>query len=421
MKAEDFRCGLSIRFDPWGFADDPELEALLPLPADDGHQAVRDLRAPAGMDIADMYGHRRLIRLRRGEVAEISARIETRRLHPGDHLDLPPPGPADRTPGPMTAPDAALRALAEESLQGVEGAQARISTLARAAAGALRYRCPKDARGAALSLARGWGDCGEFAFVFVAMCHVAGIPARPVFGLITAPWFRTPHAWAEAWDGAGWHPVDPNFVREAWYFGPLLETAGDPEQHAGGLDPYRVVLSRHTGIPWPGNAVAPPDDVSGLTLTFEGMGAVAVWHETPRWKGAPAVPFLQLPWPVIRRPTRATPMRRLRRLRVWQVRMRGPSRRLPRNPLGWADVVAMHPFEGVGAVFVATFAGSVLPAVAPAMDALVWIWKALLVAGVLRYLPLLRLRSAKWLNVEAALRLDAAAAWARKKLLEGTR
>jgi hypothetical protein len=44
MTTDDFRCDLTIRFDPWGFADDPELEVLLPLPADDGHQTVRDLR-----------------------------------------------------------------------------------------------------------------------------------------------------------------------------------------------------------------------------------------------------------------------------------------------------------------------------------------------------------------------------------------
>jgi len=420
MTTDDFRCDLTIRFDPWGFADDPELEVLLPLPADDGHQAVRDLRAPAGTDIADMYGHRRLIRLKRGEVAKISARIETRRLRPGDHLDLPPPGPADRTPGPMTAPDAALRALAEESLQGIEGEQARIAALARTAAGVLRYRCTGGARGAGLSNARGWGDCGEFAFAFVAMCHAAGIAARPVFGLIAAPWYRTPHAWAEAWDGAGWCPVDPNFVREAGYFGPLLETEGDPGQHVGGLDPYRVVLSRHTGIPWPGDAVAPPGDVSGLTLTFEGMGAVAVWHETPRWKGTAAVPFLQLPWPAIRRPVRATPLRWLRRQRAWQVRVRSPSRRLPRNPLVWADVVVLHPYKGIFGALAASLAGRAVPALAPALDTGVLVWAAVLTLGLLRNLRLMRLRSALWLRAEAALRRHAARARAKWKLAERT-
>jgi transglutaminase-like putative cysteine protease len=271
-----------------------------------------------------------------------------------------------------------------------------------------------------LSYARGWGDCGEFAFVFVAMCHAAGIPARPVFGLITAPWFRTPHAWAEAWDGAGWCPVDPNFVREAGYFGSLLETPRDPGQHVGGLDPYRVVLSRHTGIPWPGDAVAPPRDVSGLTLTFEGMGAVAVWHETPRWKDTAAVPFLQLPWPAIRRPARATPLRWLRRQRAWQVRVRSPSWRLLRNPLVWADVVVLHPYKGVFGALVASLAGRAVPALAPALDIGVLVWAAVLTLGLLRNLRLMRLRSALWLRTEVALRRQAARTLSKWKLVERT-
>ena len=120
MTSDTFRCELSIRFDPWGFADDAELDVLLPLPSDDGYQAVRDLRAPEGLEIADAHGRRRLNRLKRGQTAEVTARIETRRLRPGDYLDLPPPGPADLTSGPMTEPDAALRALAKQSLRGVD-------------------------------------------------------------------------------------------------------------------------------------------------------------------------------------------------------------------------------------------------------------------------------------------------------------
>lgn len=69
----------------------------------------------------------------------------------------------------------------------VERQDARIAALAHVAAGALRYRYPKDARGAVLALKRGWGDCGEYAFVFVALCHAVGILARPVFGMIVAP------------------------------------------------------------------------------------------------------------------------------------------------------------------------------------------------------------------------------------------
>lgn len=273
MTEESFHCDLSIRVDPWGYADDAELEVLLPLPADDGRQVVRDLRAPAGVDIEDAHGRRRLVRLKKGDAAEVTARVETRRLRPGHHLALKPPGPADRMPGPMTIPDAALRALAEESVQHVEAPPVdRIAALAHAAAAVLRYRYPRYARGAAPSLARGWGDCSEYAFVFVALCHAAGIPARPVFGMIAAPWFRTPHVWAEAWDGEGWRPVDPNLVREAGYFGPILDTGCEPKAHIGGLDRYRVAVSRHTAIPWPGRPGPRSGTVPSLTLAMEGLG-----------------------------------------------------------------------------------------------------------------------------------------------------
>jgi len=413
-----FQCDLSIRFDPWGFADDTVLEVLLPLPESDGYQKVSDVRAPAGFDFVDRHGHRRLIRLHRGDTADVTARIETRRLKPGAYLSLPPPGPADRTPGPMTAPDTALRALARDSLKSVEGAEARIAALAHAAAGALRYRCARDARGAALSLSRGKGDCGEYAFIFVALCHAAGIPARPVFGLITAPWFRTPHAWAEAWDGTGWLPVDPNFVREGSYFGPLLESSCRPAAHIGGLDPYRVVLSRHTGIPWPGAVATFSDAAPENTLALEGLGDVAVWREAPLWQGAPVVPFLQLPWPLIRRPVRTTPLRRLQRLRVWRVRLSAPSRRLPRNPLVWADVVVLHPYKGIAGALAASLTGRAVPALAPVLDTGVLVWAAVLVLGLLRNLRLARLRSALWLKIEAAFRLDSAPGWTKTKRAE---
>lgn len=422
MTTDVFRCDLSIRFDPWGYAEDDELQVLVPLPADDGHQRVRKLRAPeCGCgDIEDAHGHRRFIRLKRGQTAEVTAQIETRRLRPGDHLDLPPPGPADLTPGPMTSPDAALRALAEQSLRGIDEQGDRIAALAHETAEALRYRYPKDARGAALSLARGWGDCGEYVFVFVALCHAAGIPARPVFGVIVAPWFRTPHVWAEAWDGTGWCPVDPNLVREGGYLGPILESGGGPEAHIGGLDPYRVALSRHTGIPWPGERGTRSATVPSITLAIEGIGPVTFWHETPDWNGTPVVPYLQLPWPLIRRSVKPGPLRWLRRMGAWRFRVRSPSRRFPRNPMVWADVVALHPLEGMGLAFMAMLAGSLVPTVAPVTDAAVWLWTAFLVLGVLRYLPLLRLRSGAWLRLERAVGLSSAAAWARRKLVEMT-
>ncbi|WP_372425773.1 transglutaminase domain-containing protein [Salinarimonas chemoclinalis] len=406
MSAPDrFACTVTLRFDPWGLAADDALDVLLPLPADDGYQRVLHLDAPPGRDIADAHGRRRLIRLERGRVASVTARIETRRIVAGAHLDLPPPGPADLDAAPLIVPDDAVRTLAARSTAGVDEPGARIAELARAAAAALRYRYPREGRGAALSLDRGWGDCGEYAFVFVALCRVLGIPARPVFGLITAPWMATPHAWAEAWDGVGWQPVDPNLVREGAYLGPILDTGTRAQDHVGALDPYRLVLSRHTGLPWPGDGEGVAATAGrGPTAALDGLGRVTFWHEAPRWGGRPVVPFLQMPWTVIRRPATAGAWSLPRRASPWRFAVRRPSRRLPRDPLALADLVALHPAKGMAVTAAATLALHLAPAPAPLESGAIWLWLGLLLIGTLRQLRLVRLRSATWMRVAAALR-----------------
>ncbi len=402
-----FTATITLGFDPWGYAEDDALEVLLPLPSDDGYQRVLELDAPPGRDITDAHGHRRLIRLERGQTAAVTARVETQRIVPGAYLELPPPGPADHGPAPMIVPDDALRALAAQSVAGISDPGARIAALAQATADALRYKYPRDARGAAMSLARGWGDCGEYAFLFVALCHVAGIPARPVLGLITAPWMTTPHAWAEAWDGTGWLPVDPNLVREGGYLGPILDTGTQPQDHIGALDPYRLVLSRHAGLPWPGTESS-GRRLDGMTLALEGLGPVPFWHAAPHWQGRPVVPFLQMPWTVIQHPRPARPANWLRRQRIWRYAVRQPSHWLPRSPAVIPDLMVLHPIKSIG---VFTFAILTVPLVtpfAPVLEGTRWvlfgqllyfIWLGLFMLGMLRQWRLIRLRSAPWLWV----------------------
>ncbi|MDD7970859.1 transglutaminase-like domain-containing protein [Roseinatronobacter alkalisoli] len=400
--ADSFACTVTIRFDPWGYAGDDALEVLLPLPSDDGYQRILNLDAPKGQEFMDVHGHRRLIRLEHGQVATVTARIETQRLALGSYLDLPPPGSADLDEGPMTVSHPALYDLALRSLAGIANHSERISALARATADALRYQYPRDARGAATSLRRGSGDCGEYAFVFVALCRAAGIPARPVFGLITAPWMATPHAWAEAWDGDGWLPVDPNLVREGGYLGPILDTGAATRNHVGALDPYRMVLSRHTGLPWPGAVrQISSDKVEGLSLTLDGLGPVTFWHEAPHWRGKPVVPFLQMPWTVIRNPARPH-FALLRRLRPWRFSIRQPSRYLPRSPFVLADIVALHPLKGVAGVVLTSLALPFLPPLAPLLQGVIWVWFGAFALGFLRGMRLMRLRSPLWSRLTAA-------------------
>jgi hypothetical protein len=63
-------------------------------------------------------------------------------------------------------------------------------------------------------LARRVGDCTEHTWLFVALCRAAGIPARPIYGLMYLgdgqPSFGY-HAWAEVALGGTWHPLDPTW------------------------------------------------------------------------------------------------------------------------------------------------------------------------------------------------------------------
>jgi transglutaminase-like putative cysteine protease len=71
---------------------------------------------------------------------------------------------------------------------------------------------PRD--GGALAAVRGQlGDCTEYADLLVALCRARGIPARVVEGVI-ADYSDVPrHAWAEAYVGGRWLPLDAALAR----------------------------------------------------------------------------------------------------------------------------------------------------------------------------------------------------------------
>ncbi|MBP5200771.1 MAG: transglutaminase family protein [Schwartzia sp.] len=59
--------------------------------------------------------------------------------------------------------------------------------------------------GEALALSK--GVCQDYAHVFIALCRMAGIPARYVSGLPVGE--GASHAWAEVWEHGLWHGMDP--------------------------------------------------------------------------------------------------------------------------------------------------------------------------------------------------------------------
>lgn len=111
-----------------------------------------------------------------------------------------------------TAPDAAIRALAE-----VGGGDdlARAHALAEAVAGAVAYRpgVTHAHTTAAQTLALAEGVCQDHAHVLIAAARSIGLPARYVSGYLHATEDGTPHEAAHAWaeihvQGLGWVGFD---------------------------------------------------------------------------------------------------------------------------------------------------------------------------------------------------------------------
>jgi tetratricopeptide (TPR) repeat protein len=64
---------------------------------------------------------------------------------------------------------------------------------------------------------RGYAECRGYSLLFVGLCRAAGVPARPIWGLLRVPPGTdrkfgdiVSHNWAEVYiSGSGWIPIDP--------------------------------------------------------------------------------------------------------------------------------------------------------------------------------------------------------------------
>ena len=95
--------------------------------------------------------------------------------------------------------------------------------------------------------AKGYGDCGQEALLFITLCRLNGIPARWQSGWNTFPGDKTIHDWSEIYLAPyGWMPVDPYMGIWAMRYATTLK----PEQkreirdfYFGGLDQYRMIAN----------------------------------------------------------------------------------------------------------------------------------------------------------------------------------
>lgn len=353
-RAEPVRSfALRSSFWPWDIAADESLALLFPLPTSDGRQQVLDLHYEGpGTAACDSRGNQLVsATLPRGSRPTFTARLTLRPHQFGvDRLELPEPIAADLDEEVLVPLTPDIRDLARTLAQGETTAEGRARTFFRYVRDHVTYQYPPEARGAQCALVRRQGDCGEYAVLFTALCRAAGIPARPVYGWIIAPWLSTPHAWAEVWLGAhGWCPVDANLAREYRYWAYLLDVPKDPEFFFGSLDGYRVVLTRGTGLPWPAASAEAAEPVQlepALALNIDGQ-AVHYWQELVKGR----VPYLQLPYVLIHQPA---PALKKRMAKVYTFKHR-PERWVPPPNLIALATWCLQP-----RVFVASFAAGLL-------------------------------------------------------------
>ncbi|MBK7868955.1 MAG: transglutaminase domain-containing protein [Ignavibacteriales bacterium] len=75
--------------------------------------------------------------------------------------------------------------------------------------GNMEYTWNVPERSAESALRTCSGDCGQFSYLFIALCRASGIPARLVSGFMLAPDTISYHVWSEVqFPGTGWLPVD---------------------------------------------------------------------------------------------------------------------------------------------------------------------------------------------------------------------
>ena len=119
---------------------------------------------------------------------------------------------------------------------------------------------------ASIAASKGYGDCGQEALLFIALCRLNGIPARWQSGWNTFPGDKSNHDWSEIYLAPyGWMPVDPYMGIWAMRYANTLE----PEQkrevrdfYFGGLDQYRMIAnSDHSQTLTPPKHTMRSDDV----------------------------------------------------------------------------------------------------------------------------------------------------------------
>jgi hypothetical protein len=102
-----------------------------------------------------------------------------------------------------------------------------------------------DSGGALEALTENKADAYRMSLLFCALARAAGIPTRPIAGILVDSYRNTQkHYWAEFWiDGLGWIPVDPLFGAGK---GPtsIIQKPDFAAFYFGNMDNQRIAFSR---------------------------------------------------------------------------------------------------------------------------------------------------------------------------------
>ena len=95
--------------------------------------------------------------------------------------------------------------------------------------------------------AKRYGDCGQEALLYIALCRVSGVPARWQSGWNMFPGRLNLHDWSEIYlDPYGWVPVDVCYgitATQNMHYLTKSEQAEVADFYFGGLEPYRMAAN----------------------------------------------------------------------------------------------------------------------------------------------------------------------------------
>jgi hypothetical protein len=145
-----------------------------------------------------------------------------------------------------------IRELADRICRGLDTDEAKARALFNYVRNSFRYIYPPKGRGTVFFLRNKKGDCGEFSFLYAALCRAQGIPCRTVVGAFATGKHQA-HVWNEVFlAGRGWIPVDTSMAnvqkRQPWRFLFSSIRTLRPADYFGRLEDQRVIFSLETDL-----------------------------------------------------------------------------------------------------------------------------------------------------------------------------